>query len=127
MLFGQILELASQRNDNLQSIKSIFSKKCPYLADSLPIDCHYLTYLLIACHWPGLDPPPLRGADRNLALSPERSAFIDSGSALLRVGARKGIRSMDINQTAIITRYRLTSGNHSNACGKEGVVLYGFS
>jgi len=31
-------------------------------------------YLLIDCHWLSLDPPPLRGADRKLALSTGRRA-----------------------------------------------------
>jgi len=49
-----------------------------------------------------------------------------SGSALSRVDARKGIRPMEINKTAIQPNIILTNGNRPRLpqCGKEGVVLY---
>jgi len=44
-----------------------------------------------------------------------------SGSALLRVGAKKGIRPMKINKTAIQSDVVLKAGNRSTLpqCGKE--------
>jgi len=47
----------------------------------------------------GLGPSSLSSADRNLVLSSPWQA--KSGSALTRVDARKGIRPMEINKTAI--------------------------
>jgi len=44
----------------------------------------------------GLDPQPLRGADRNLVVFITRAK---SASTWSRVGARKGIRPMEMNKT----------------------------
>jgi len=50
-----------------------------------------------------------------------------SGLVLSGVGARKSIRSMEINKTAIKADVILTTGNCQTLphCGKDGVVLGG--
>jgi len=50
-----------------------------------------------------------------------------SGSALSKVGARKGIQSMEVNKEAITSCLILATGNCPTLPqhGKQGVVLFG--
>jgi len=71
----------------------------------------------------GLDLPTLRGANKNIGVF----IRVKSGSALSRLGARKGIRLIGISIIAIHLDVVLTTGNHPTLpyCSKEGAVLFG--